>query len=81
MIQQDTLKFASPDVVKRAKKCKTNERGNQVYVDPKVPMKDIRIVLFLDEGILCIATDGVACPANDHGRVLPQCRCLTPKDH
>ena len=68
MIQESELKFASDDVIARAKKCRTNERGDHVYVDPQIPMKEQRIVLFLREGILCIATDGVACPANDHGK-------------
>lgn len=68
MIQPSELKFASAEVIARAKLCRAYERGNQVYVKPQIPMKENRIVIFLREGILCVATDGEACPANDHGR-------------
>lgn len=68
MIQQSQISEASFDVRRKAKFCRTRERGNKVYVNPFDETKDRRIVLFLTEGILCFSVDGVACEANWHGR-------------
>ena len=69
VISKAQLKFASEDQKRRAKACHSFERGQQVYVIPSEPAKEARIVIFLNEGILCIEPDGTACPANDHKKL------------
>jgi hypothetical protein len=68
MIQVSQLKMATDEQKRKALACRTAERGEQVYVMPRDETRERRIVIFLNEGILCISTDGTACPANDHKR-------------
>lgn len=69
MIQVSDINSASFDVRRRAKQCHAHGCGNAVYILPFDESKERRAVVFLNEGILCVATDGVACPANDHALV------------
>lgn len=68
MITHSQIKQASFEVRRKAKQCHAFERGNQVYVIPFDETKELRIVMFLTEGIMCFSTDGVSCEANWHGK-------------
>jgi hypothetical protein len=69
MILKSQLKFASDEQKRKAKRCHSFERQQEVYVIPRDQTKDARIVVFLAEGILCMTADGIYCRANQMGHL------------
>ena len=69
MIRLNQITNASFDIRRKAKQVSAREVENAVYIIPHDEKKDRRAVIFLPDGIICVSTDGVACPANDFGNV------------
>jgi len=69
MIDYSQISEASFDVRRKAKHCRARQVENAVYVLPLDPAKERRVVVFLNEGIICVSTDGVQCEANSFRNV------------
>ena len=64
MIHVSQISSASFDVRRKAKQCHAHEVENAVYVIPFDTTKEKRAVIFLPDGILCVAVTGEQCEAN-----------------
>src|SRR5262249_41098571 len=69
MFQPPQIAQASFDVRRRAKLCRVREKSGRFFVKTPEPDKDDRVVLFINEGILCFSSDtGEQCKANEIGK-------------
>jgi hypothetical protein len=70
MIQQHQIAQASFDVRRKAKLCRVHEdKFGRLWIETPEPTKDNRVILYLENGILCVSVDtGEQCKANEIGK-------------